>query len=274
MWKYIKKNKTLVIFKIETTNNNSNNMNTYYELYNPFNFSEKIDLDLYQNHTLEIRVPFEMKQYDLDLINNVKDLGYNISSVFTYNNSDISLTERKNLLNLCNENFCMINCNFTNIDINPMRSFYKCNSNLNYTETNNNKNQSTTENINSIYNILRQSIDFSKSSNIKVVKCFQIIFNTYNFKKNYGFYLILSTNAINILLLILYPLKKIDNQLYSFSDIILKQIKEVYKNINIWNNQNETENTKEDDENKNKEKNIKQDNNNNELRGNKILKKI
>ena len=86
--------------------------------------------------------------------------------------------------------------------------------------------------------------------------------------------MILSTNAINILLLILYPLKKIDNQLYSFSDIILKQIKEVYKNINIWNNQNETENTKEDDENKNKEKNIKQDNNNNELRGNKILKKI
>lgn len=45
MRKYIKKNKPLVIFKIETTNNNSNYMNAYYELYNPFNFSEKIDLD-------------------------------------------------------------------------------------------------------------------------------------------------------------------------------------------------------------------------------------
>ena len=276
----LKKNKPLVIFKIETTNNNSNYMNTYYELYNPFNFSEKIDLDLCQNYALEIRVPIEMKQYDLDLINNVKDLGYNIfnlsdpfyndiCSVFTYNNSDISLTERKNLLNLSNEIFCMINCNFTNIDINTMRSICICNSNSNYTEINNNKNKSITE------NILRQSIDFSKSSNIKVVKCFKIIFNTYNLKKNYGFYLILLTNAINILLLILYPFKKVDNQLHSFSDIILKQIKEVYENIKIGNNRNDTENTKEDDENKNKGKSvsIKQDNNKNELRGNNILKK-
>ena len=61
-----------------------------------------------------------MKQYHLDLINNAKDLGYNIfnlsdpfyndiCSFFTYNNSDISLTERKNLLNLSDEIFCMIN---------------------------------------------------------------------------------------------------------------------------------------------------------------------
>ena len=117
-----------------------------------------------------------MKQYHLDLINNVKDLRYNIfnlsdpfyndiCSVFTYNNSDISLTERKNLLNLSYEIFCMINCNFTNIDINTMKSICICNSNSNYTEINNNKGQITTENLN---NILVYYIDFSKSSNIKV----------------------------------------------------------------------------------------------------------
>ena len=112
----LKKNKPLVIFKIETTNNHSNYMNTYYDLYNPFNFAEKIDLDICQNHTFEIRVPIEMKKYDLDLINNVKNLGYDmlnlsdpfyndICSIFTYNNSDISLNERKNLLDLSNEKF-------------------------------------------------------------------------------------------------------------------------------------------------------------------------
>jgi hypothetical protein len=57
-----------------------------------------------------------MKKYDLDLINNVKNLGYDmlnlsdpfyndICSIFTYNNSDISLNERKNLLDLSNEKF-------------------------------------------------------------------------------------------------------------------------------------------------------------------------
>ena len=87
--------------------------------------------------------------------------------------------------------------------------------------------------------------------------------------------MLLSTNIISILLLILYPFKKLDNQLHSFSNIILKQIKEVYKNINIGNNQNETENTKEDEKNKNKGKSvsIKQDSNKNELKGNNILKK-
>ena len=73
-----------------------------------------------------------------------------------------------NFLDLSNEVFCMINCNFTNIDINTMRSICICNSNSNYTEiNNNNKNQNNTENVNNIYNILRKSLDFLKSSNKK-----------------------------------------------------------------------------------------------------------
>ena len=100
------------------------------------------------------------------------------------------------------------------------------------------------------------------------------MFNRSNLRKNYVFYLLLLTNVINTLLLIIYPLKKLDTQLHSFSNIILRQIEEVYQNINIENNQNETENTKKDDENRNKEKNINinEDNNKNELRQNNILK--
>jgi hypothetical protein len=165
-----------------------------------------------------------MKKYDLDLINKAKDLGYNIfdlsdpfyndiCSIFTYNNTEIILPERKHLLDLSNETFCMINCNFTNIDINTMRSICICNSN---------SNKNTTENDNNIYNILRQSINFAKSSNIKVVKCFKIIFNSSNLKKNYGFYLILLTNVINILLFILYLFKKVDKQFHSFFEYYFK----------------------------------------------------
>ena len=144
----VPEDKPFIILKIETTNNNTNYMNSYYEIHNPYNFSEKLNLDICQNKTIEIRAPIQMKKYHLDLINTVKNLGYNIfdlndpfytdiCTVFSYNNSDISLSERRNLLNLSNEIYCMHNCNFTNIDINTMRSICQCNAN--YSELNNNE---------------------------------------------------------------------------------------------------------------------------------------
>ena len=57
----------------------------------------------------------------------------------------------------------MINCNFTNIDINTMRSICICNSNLNYTEINNNKNQNNTENVNNIYNRFSKIIKYKSN---------------------------------------------------------------------------------------------------------------
>ena len=240
----VPEDKPFIILKIETTNNNTNYMNSYYEIHNPFNFSEKLNLDICQNKTIEIRAPIQMKKYHLDLINTVKNLGYNIfdlndpfytdiCTVFSYNNSDISLSERRNLLNLSNEIYCMHNCNFTNIDINTMRSICQCNAN--YSELNNNEKNNLTEKDEYIYDMFKSSLNFSKSSNIKVVKCFKIIFISSHLKKNYGFYLMLLTNFINISLLLIYPFRLVDQQLHLFSVKILNQIKEVYNNIDIKN---------------------------------------
>ena len=63
---------------------------------------------------IEIRIPMAFKSYIMDLILEARKLGYNIfnlndsfyndiCSVFSYNNSDISLSERKNLLDLSDE---------------------------------------------------------------------------------------------------------------------------------------------------------------------------
>ena len=45
---------------------------------------------------------------------------------FTYNDSDISLSERKNLLDLSDEKLCMNDCNNTNFDIKTLRSICQC----------------------------------------------------------------------------------------------------------------------------------------------------
>ena len=68
----------LPILKIETTNNHSDFMEIYYEILNPFNYSEKLNLDICENETIEIRLPIQIKQYKLDLINKAKEYGYNI----------------------------------------------------------------------------------------------------------------------------------------------------------------------------------------------------
>ena len=226
----------LIILKIETTNNHSDYMEVFYEVYNPLNLSEKLDLNLCQNNIIEIRVPIQMKQYQLDLINTVKDLKYNIfdlndpfyndiCSIFSYNNTVFSLSERKNLLDLSSEIFCMENCNFSNIDIYTLRSICICN--INNTDSNEENNENITENDNYI-NKLKESISFSKSSNIKVIQCFKIIFKPIYLKKNYGFYLMILTNLFNILLLIIYPYKHIQKQLSNYAKIFLNQIKDVY----------------------------------------------
>jgi len=80
-----------------------------------------------------------MKEYHLNLIKYTKEKGYDIfdlkdsfyndiCSTFSYNNTDISLSERKKLLNLSNENFCIKNCTLSTIDINTLRSICYCKS--------------------------------------------------------------------------------------------------------------------------------------------------
>ena len=109
------------ILKIETFSNYSDNMEVHYDLFNPLNLSTKLDLNICFLNYVEIRIPMNLKQYKMDLIMKTKNLGYNIfdlndsfyndiCSVFTYNDSDISLSERKSLLDLSDENFCMTNC--------------------------------------------------------------------------------------------------------------------------------------------------------------------
>ena len=130
-------NSPIPILKIETLNNYSNIIDVFYELFNPLNLSEKLDLNFSSNELIEIRIPLALKQYKMDLIVNAKNLGYNIfdlndsfyndiCSIFTYNDSDFSLSERKNLLDLTDEILCMSSCNHSNFDIKTLRSICIC----------------------------------------------------------------------------------------------------------------------------------------------------
>jgi len=45
---------------------------------------------------------------------------------------------------------------------------------------------------------LQKDIDFSKASNIKIIKCFLVIYNSKLFSENYGFYIMLFIIILHI----------------------------------------------------------------------------
>jgi len=61
-------------------------------------------------------------------IYNINDSFYNdICSIFNYNDSDFSLSERKTLLDLSDENLTIPRCKYTGFDIKTIRTIYSCN---------------------------------------------------------------------------------------------------------------------------------------------------
>ena len=233
------------ILKIEKYNKNFSNIDVNYELLNPNDLTNKLDLDLCQNNYVEVRLPLILKKYKMDLVLKTSNLGYNIfdlndpffhdiCSVFTYNDSDFSLSERKNLLDLTDENLCMPGCNFSNFDIKTLRTICHCKIGQDFNITSlipeiqigNFYNKD-----NKIINILDENLGFEKASNIKVVKCFSIIFNKKLFTENYGFFIMLCMTILNIILIIFSPIYKLEKQLKIFCCKVLFQMKTIYFKI-------------------------------------------
>ena len=236
----ISKENSIPILKIEKLNNNSNNIDIFYELFNPNNLSEKIDLNLFSQNYIEIRLPLVLKPYKLNLVASTSKLGYNIfdlndsfyndiCSIFTYNDSDFSLSERKTLLDLSDEILCISGCNFTNFDIKTLRTICVCKIGNDINNTNSSS-EIKIKNVeeDTIFNKLKKKIDFSKTSNIKVVKCFLIIFNVKLFYENYGFYIMSLMTILNILLLYVTIQKNINKKLNDYYLNVINQMKTIY----------------------------------------------
>ena len=175
----ISKENSIPILKMEIYNNNIKNIDVFYELFNPKNLSEKLDLNLFPENNIEIRIPLSLKKYKMDLVIKTSNLGYNlfylndsfyndICSIFTYNESDFSLSERKSLLDLTDEILCMPECDLINFDIKTLRIICLCKIGNN---TNNNSSNeieiSNDDKKNTIINNLKNNIIFSKSPNVK-----------------------------------------------------------------------------------------------------------
>ena len=250
------------ILKIETLNNHSDDIELHYEFFNSSNLYKKLDFNITSKSFIEIRLPKNLKPYKMDLILKTRDSGYNIfdlndsffndiCSVFTYNNTDFSLSERKTLIDLSDEVLCLNRCNYSNYDIKTLRTICLCKIGFDENDkTSENQNANNKNGDDNLVSLIKTNMDFSKSSNFKVVKCTSIIFRKNLFLENYGFYITFLLFVANILTLVFSPISKVEKQFQKFCNEVLEKMKVIYVNNNenvenkiiIVNNDNKNEN--------------------------------
>ena len=184
----IEPNLSLLIKKFEVITISSER-NVQYEVYHPLT-KEKLNLSLCNSSTIDLYIPITLDQKIIDLYDDLQKNGYDLfdindpfyndicSPYKSENNTDVLLSDRKNDYYNNDNTTCQSNCEYSqfiseykflkceckiivdNIDIHDFHKFSK--------------------------KISKNFYDILRNSNIKTLKCYNIVFNLNYLKKNIG----------------------------------------------------------------------------------------
>ena len=177
----INENENLIILKLEKITNISAQKNVQYEIYNPNNVAESLDLSICENTTIYLYIPISLSEKTQKLYNDLQNYGYDLFDIndpfyqdictpyTSENNTDILLSDRKNDFYNTNETGCQSNCEYS--DYLSDAGFLKCECNVINEEIDikNPKKFNGLILVTSFYEIL-------KYSNFKVLKCYNLVF--------------------------------------------------------------------------------------------------
>ena len=237
---------------------------------NPEN-GDILDLSFCNDVKIDIHAPVEIDQDYLELIEQLKEQGYDIlnpndsfyndiCTTYSYvNNNNVILKDRKIDFYKPNLTLCEETCNYKSFDINTSKVICECQIK---TEINSNVSESKfSPNI-----LFEQFYSFEKYTNYKILKCYYLVFDLDKLKKNFGSYIFIILIICFIVVLIFIFLTQ-DKKYEEILDAI------IYVNLTMDQKLNEE---KEDikEESKENEK-IKQNNNNkNETKKNNDINKL
>ena len=180
----------LYILKIDKEQKGKNYPQIEYQVFYPSisGKMEILNLSLCDGTDIELSIPIVING-TIDKYNPKSNYYNDICSKATSkSNTDIPLGDRRNEFINKNMSLCEENCELTDYDNNKKRAKCSCNAkkslSLNNIELNGK-------------NLFENLLDFKRITNIEIIKCYKIVFNIKNIKKNYGFY-------ISIFVIILY----------------------------------------------------------------------
>ena len=214
----------ILILQIDIFLSNATNIVMKYEIYNPDNL-ERIDLSICNDMTINTYLPYSIPDEELDLYIKLKELGYDlynpndsfyhdICTSFTSNNeTDILLSDRR-LDYFKNKTFCEDGCTYKSYDY--INKKVECECQIKKEIDNN------IDNIKFFGNLFISTFyKIENFTNIKVLKCFKLVFSALGQIKNIGSYIFIILNIIYIVLMILFY-KNGRTQLFNIINTVIR----------------------------------------------------
>jgi hypothetical protein len=186
-----------------------------YEIYHPITH-EKLDLSYCENTKADMYIPIEMDEKTEEVYNDIKDQGYDpldlndkfyreICTPYTSENgTDVLLDDREEFIytSLVNATVCPTYCNYSEFMVDKKYIKCECDTNTTGIETLDLEHLSGR-------NIGNSFLTTLQSTNWKVMRCYNLVFNFQIFKHNFGSILILILFIVYVLFMIYFSLRDI-----------------------------------------------------------------
>ena len=227
----------LTILKFINENNLDKEKTFQYEVYNPITF-EKLNLSLCDNSTVDVYVPYEMGEKIEEIYNDIIEQGYdplNINDKFyreictpytSENGTDVLLDDREEFIynSLINATICPSGCNYSEYSLD--KKYIKCECGTNNTDI-------VTLDLDNISgeNIYNSFLSSLKTTNWKVMICYNLVFNFKIFCHNYGSILTLILFIVYLVFMIYYSIRDISPIKIEVSKILFEEKKSEEKEL-------------------------------------------
>ena len=197
----------IIILKMDIFSTTSSNIIMKYEVYNPDTL-EKIDLSICNDMTINTYLPYTIPDEDLDLFIKLQELGYDLynpndsfyndfcTSYTTDNKTDVLLSDRR-LDYFSNISFCEEGCTYKSYNYTNKKVQCEC-----QVENEIDNNIDDVKFYGNLF--VGNFFEIDNFSNIKVIKCFKLVFSKIGQIKNIGSYMFISLIFIYFILILLF----------------------------------------------------------------------
>ncbi len=232
----IPREESLIIYKADIKQEGFSSTYVLFEVYNPYNL-EKLNVSVCNDVEISINVPVKMSRNIELLYESLSSSGYNLfnendsfyndicAKYTTVNGTDILLSDRqKDIYGISqnsNESYCQNGCEIKSYNSETKKAKCECSSQV-FIESS----IETESGFENQFNIKEINTMFFKSlsnSNFRILKCYKLILDLSNLKKNIGLFIMSNIFIIFIILIIIYFILG-NNKIQKYLHFILQLI--------------------------------------------------